>query len=717
MAGAARSRVVAAATGLVALACAALVPLAPAGAADDSDEPRTGTALYVVVLDVPGTSAARRAQPSTDAATAMLLAQDDLLGSVGAGEPVYRWTTALDGFAVELDRDQAEDLADDPSVALVERNRVVPLAGLPPRPVAAARRAVPRATPEARGPAGAGTVIGLVDTGIDPDVAAFRAAAALGAVPRGFHGACADAPDDPGWSTASCNAKVVGAQFFVAAYGADALRSAAVLSPYDTDGHGTETASIAAGATGVRVRTDGHRLGRFSGTAPRARIAAYKACWSAPDPDDDGCATADVVAAIDRATADGVDVLNLSLGGPPAIDAVERALLGAVEAGVVVTAAAGNAGDRAYAAHPSPWVVTVGATHAAARVGEVVAAGGPRLRGASSAVDPVAGRLVRGAEVRAPHASRADARQCLPGSLDAARADGAVVLCLRGGAPRVDKSRAVALAGGAGMVLVNTRPGSVDADLHAVPTVHLAAPEGRRLLSWSRRLARRGVVPRVRLVPGGVDRAPRRVAAFSSAGDPTSPVLKPDVLAPGAEMLAATPDGWELVSGTSVAAARVAGVAAVLLGRPGATPATVRSALPTTAAPVAGSPLAAGAGVVRDRGPDPGLAYVVPPVTYRAWLDGDRAALDLPQALLSSSRLAVRRTITNTGDRTLVLTGHAIGFRSGVTVSPQWAMLRPGDRVTFRIGAPTAPTSTDHGWVLWHSGPGTAVRIPVVVTR
>ena len=74
----------------------------------------------------------------------------------------------------------------------------------------------------------------------------------------------------------------------------------------------------------------------------------------APDPADDGCATADLVTAIDQATRDGVDVLNLSVGGPAGFDTVERALLGAAEADVVVVAAAGNAGDRAFAAHASP---------------------------------------------------------------------------------------------------------------------------------------------------------------------------------------------------------------------------------------------------------------------------------------------------------------------------------------------------------------------------
>jgi hypothetical protein len=267
------------------------------------------------------------------------------------------------------------------------------------------------------------------------------------------------------------------------------------------------------------------------------------------------------------------------------------------------------------------------------------------------------------------------------------------------------------------MVLVNTRQGSVDADLHAVPTVHLAAPDAQRLLAWAHRAGRRGQPARVRLVPGGVEQAPDRVAGFSPAGDPTSTVLKPDLVAPGTEMVAATPDGWDLVSGTSAAAARVAGTAAVLLGRPGSTAAGVRSMLSTTSGPVAGPGLRAGAGLAAAGGTDPGLAFLVPPRSYRAWLDGRRVDLDLPQVLLADGRLHARRTITNTSDRTVVLTAHPTGFRNGLRVFPEWARLEPGDRFTFHVSAPASPTATDDGTVEWHEGSAPVLRVPVVVTR
>lgn len=678
----------------------------PARGDDDTEQ----TTLHLVTLRGPGTAGHRGRAATWVVSERMLALQADVLDDIGAGAPVYQWTTALNGFAVELTEAQHDALVADARVAWVEDNAVRPLAGVAHAPAGS----VPaRRTPRGRG--GAGTVIGFVDTGIDPDSPAFSPVNGLGRAPRHFSGSCTDAPEDTGWAGADCSAKVVGAQYFVAGFGTDALRSAAALSPRDTHGHGTETASIAAGAREVPVHSGAHRLGRFSGLAPRARVAVYKACWSAPDPADDGCATADLVAAIDRATADRVDVLNLSVGGPSStIDTVERALLGATEAGIVVTAAAGNAGERAYAAHPSPWVVTVGASTSARPVGTVVARNGPRLDGAMAATAPVGpARLVLGSQAAAPDARPADARVCAPRSLDAALVRGAVVLCERGVVPRLAKSSAVRLADGAGMVLVNTRAGTEDADLHAVPTVHLSARDGRALQAWAHHRRR----PLVRLVSAGRERAPVRVARFSSGGDPTWSVIKPDLVAPGTNVLAATQGGWAMVSGTSAATAHVSGLAALLLARPGTTPAEVRSALLTSTTPVGhNAGLRAGTGQVRlSRVPE--FAYLVDPRHYRGWLAGRRPDLDLPQALMRTGRLVVKRTITNTGRRPLWLTTHLVGFDSPVLVSPSAGLVRPGRSLTFRISLPSAPHTTDKGTVHWLSGYGEETRLVVVITR
>lgn len=706
-AAAASATLLAVGVGLLPVGGTTAAGAAPALAARADDAP-----LYLVTLRDPGTSAVPGPLSAVPAALQMVRDQDDLLASVGAPPPVYRWTTALNGFAVRLDDDQAAALAASGEVLGVERDSKRPVAAVggvgTGRPADVTDRALP-------GPrhGGAGVVVGVVDTGLAPDSPVFAQRIALEA-PSGFVGGCETGTD---WDAADCTGKVVAARSYVAGFGVESLRAATTVSPRDLDGHGTRTASLAVGNAGVPVEVDGERLGTFGGQAPDARLAVYKACWSAPDPADDGCSAADLVSAVDDATRDGVDVLTLAVGGPDGVDTLERALLGATESGVVVVAAAGNGGSGSTA-HSSPWVTTVGGTAGDVRRGGVLLPDGRRLTGAMLSRRTVGpARLVLAGRAVARGATAADARLCVPGSLDAARVAGAVVVCDRGRVGRVEKSRAVALADGAAMVLLNRGPGSVDADLHSVPTVHLAAGPGRELRRWLAADPR----GRVRLEPLGVtDRLPR-VAAFSGSGGPRTGTLKPDLLAPASSILAAVPGAsgsWEVASGTSAATAHVAGVAARLLGR-GATPAEVRSALVTTARPLPGGVLRSGAGMLDARGARrPGLAYLVDRDGYRAWLDGGSPRLNTPSILMTGRELTARRRITNVTGRRLYFSSSARGFRRDVVVTPAAVRLGPGESVTFRVRVTAAGADRlDDGFVVWRGATGTVTRIPVVLTR
>ena len=225
--------------------------------------------------------------------------------------------------------------------------------------------------------------------------------------------------------------------------------------------------------------------------APAARLAVYKACWTAPDPAQDGCTTADTVAAIDAAVADGVDVLNYSVSGSDRLDdSVERAFLGAATAGVFVAASAGNQGSAAgTVAHVSPWVTTVAASTHHAFQGGVRLGDGQEHVGAMVSDQPVrSAPLVLGTDVAAPGADADAARLCEAGTLDAAKAQGHIVVCDRGTAPASTSPPPSPHAGGAGMVLVNTRHQSTDADVHAVPTVHLDDAEGDAVKAYVRRV-------------------------------------------------------------------------------------------------------------------------------------------------------------------------------------------------------------------------------------
>jgi len=705
---------------------AASAPGAPGAAEAD------GVRLHLVTLTGPGSAGTDRVFPTGPAGE--LARQQQVLARVGAPEPVYRWTTALSGVAVDLTDAQARTLRADPQVALVEPNTVRPLAGARTAlagevPGLAAAPALAPAPAPARGAGrdtgGAGTVIGLVDTGLHPDGPVFSGSPGLGRAPRDFRGSCATGED---WDASSCTDKVPAAQWYVEGFGRDRVRAASSLSPRDDHGHGTRTASIAAGNDDVTVRVGREDLGRHAGVAPHARLAVYKACWTAPDPADDGCASADLVTAIDQATADGVDVLSLAVGGPGSpgrIDTVERALLGAAEADIVVVAAAGNTGARSAAAHPSPWVTTVGGTTGVQRRGRVVLGDDTELPGAMASSHEVGpAPLVLGADAAARGVDRDRARQCAPGSLDAAQVRGAVVVCERGLVGRVDKSSAVELADGVGMVLINTRPGSVDADLHRVPAVHLGRDQGARLRAW----ARATPDPRVTLRPDGERRTGSKVAGFSPAGDPAAPVLKPDLLAPATGLLSAVPPGtrgerWDFTSGTSAATAYASGVAARLRARRDWSAAAVRSALATTSTAVPGPVLRTGAGRLSlERAARPGLIHDLDPRDYRRWLDRSLGRhLNTPSIVLREGREVARRTITNAGDRPLYFSSAASGFqRYDVQVTPAALRLAPGESATYTVrvsGPASGARPVDDGVVTWRGATGTSTRVPVLIAR
>lgn len=694
------------ATGVV----VALVGAGPPAPADDEGN-ATDTTLQLVTLDGPGTAGYDGPLSDRVYRTTLKIAQDDVLAEVGA-EPVYQWTTALNGFAAELNADQATTLRSDPSVRLVEENAVRRLAGAP-------ASGSPTAPDRSRG--GAGVVVGMVDTGIWPESPLFASAGDLGTSPRRFRGDCRAGED---WDADSCNRKLVGARWFVHGFGEDGLRTSSSLSARDDHGHGTQLASIVAGNAGVSVQARDQRAAKYSGLAPQARLAVYKACWTAPDPVDDGCATADLVTAIDRATRDRVDVLNLAVAGPPGFDTVERALLGAAEGDVVVVGAAGNSGRHAFAAHPSPWVLSVGGTTGARRRGEVVL-GGTTVAGAMASNRPVGpARLVLAEEAAARGSTREEARLCAPGSLDASRTTGAVVLCRRGGVGRVAKSEAVRRADGVGMVLVNHGPGTVESDLHSVPTVHVRRSEAAEILD----LHAERPHARVSLRPLPTERAPARVARWSAPGDPTATLVKPDLVGPGSGLLGAVPPSvrrtrWDFASGTSAATAWTSGLAARLMARTQWGADRIRSALVTSATAVAGNPsvLHGGAGRPRaEQAEHPGLAYLVRPGDYRAWLEGDLdRELNTPSILLRDHE-TTRRTVTNVSRRAQYFSVRVSGFTiHEVTVTPLALRIGPGESGSFRVevAGPRDAHPLDDGWITWRGADGTRTRIPVVLSR
>ncbi|MDQ0644039.1 S8 family serine peptidase [Microbacterium murale] len=621
--------------------------------------------------------------------------------------------------------------------------------------------------------AGEGVVVGVIDTGIAPEHPSFAGSKLKKQKQSGaeaysdgsyvyfdksdggqYRGAIVQGQD---WDKHDYSTKLIGGQYFstgATAAGFDFQYD--YLSPRDGDGHGSHTASTAAGAFGVDAAVSGVGLGTISGVAPAAKVAAYKACYVGPDPavtDDDICALSDLISAIDQAVADGVDVINYSIGGGAATTVLapdDVAFLNAAAAGVFVAVSAGNDGpDPVTTDHASPWYTSVAASTIPTWEGTVVF---DSFAQAGASVSVPFGETVTGPSIYAADAALAgavDPRLCLPGTLDPAKVTGHIVVCDRGSNARAEKSQVVKDAGGIGMVLVNV-PGeadSLDNDFHVVPTVHLAAAHREAVLAY---------------VQGGVDRPISlvgenttdqvtpvpQIAGFSSRGPvhaDGSDVMKPDVAAPGVAILAATNNGskdaptFGILSGTSMASPHIAGLGALYLGeRPNATPAEVKSAMMTTAYDTVNAdgtpstdPFAQGAGQVDPtRFFEPGLLYLNGVADWAAFIEGKGLAefggvepidgSDLNLASISIGTLASAQTITRTVTSTEAGTFTASVDVPGVNVSVEPSTLSfgaPGETATYTVTFDNASAPVEQwatGSLTWASEANT-VRTPIAV--
>lgn len=154
---------------------------------------------------------------------------------------------------------------------------------------------------------------------------------------------------------------MIGARYYKSGYEVEEDLVKTFSSPRDSSGHGSHTASTAAGRNVPNVNYSGLGNGRARGGAPMARIAVYKSCW------DSGCYDVDVLAAFDDAIKDGVHILSLSIGpqspqGDYFNDVLSIGSFHAARHGVMVVSSAGNEGGLGSATNLAPWMFTVGAS-------------------------------------------------------------------------------------------------------------------------------------------------------------------------------------------------------------------------------------------------------------------------------------------------------------------------------------------------------------------
>ena len=247
-------------------------------------------------------------------------------------------------------------------------------------------------------------------------------------------------------------------------------------SARDDNGHGSHTASTAAGNSGVAATLYGMPAGTISGIAPRAHIIAYKGLGNG------GGFTSDLAAAIDQAVEDGVDVINYSIGGGAgAVSADELAFLFAADAGVFVAVSAGNSGPGpSTIGDPGtkPWLTTVGAsTQSRFLQGTVILGNGAQYTGASVTPGVVSSPLVDAASL--------GNALCNPAVAFSSSVAGKIVVCRRGTVGRAAKSLAVFNAGGVGMIMhENSDVGSLFSDTHWVPSVHVDQTPGLAIKAY-----------------------------------------------------------------------------------------------------------------------------------------------------------------------------------------------------------------------------------------
>ena len=530
---------------------------------------------------------------------------DSALSSVGAGEKIYSYVYALNGFAAVLTKDQVAALRSRGDVLKIWEDEI--------------RQPTTDSTPDYLGLTGPGGVwdlegkgediiVGIIDTGIWPEHPSFSDQVdfsdssgssgdgnlAYGPPPADWHGSCQSGER---WSQDNCNNKLIGAHFYPDGFSANGHSDLIVsefLSPRDSDGHGSHTASTAAGNEGPINTLNGLPV---SGMAPRARIAAYKVCWE-PRVGLPGCASSDSAAAIDQAVADGVDVINFSIGGGSTVfaGADDIAFLFAADAGVFVATSNGNAGPGAQTTGTPagvPWITAVGATQDNEVFSLRLGVSGDltdsyfALEGASpvSFVADVTGDMVP--------ADPLDGCGPLNNAIG-----GQIALVIRGVCAFTTKYNNAQAAGASAIIVYNdganagrVNPIVMSAPGTGIPGAMIGFFDGDLINST---IGGGGSVVGT-IGPGNAVSEDNRIAGFSSRGPNggAPDVIKPDVAAPGVNILAAEtlePNAnagggvpYQRISGTSMASPHVAGSFALLKeAHPGWSAAAAKSALMTS---------------------------------------------------------------------------------------------------------------------------------------
>ncbi|XP_039118235.1 subtilisin-like protease SBT3 [Dioscorea cayenensis subsp. rotundata] len=502
---------------------------------------------------------------------------------------------------------------------------------------------------------GEDVIIGVIDTGVWPEHKSFNDRG-MSEVPKRWKGVC-EAGEE--FNSSMCNRKLIGARYFNK--GVIAGNPGATItmnSTRDIEGHGTHTSSTAAGSYAA-ANFFGYAPGVARGVAHRARLAMYKVLWL------EGRYASDVLAAMDQAMIDGVDVISISMGfdGLPLYeDPIAIASFGAMEKGIIVSSSAGNAGPDLETLHNGiPWVLTVAAGTIDRQLSGIVVLGN--------------GQIITGTThypenaflVDVPVAYDETILPCNSSKLLSSVAADNIIICKDKGKTWKQESFVTQSRAAGALIIANTSEYIFE---YTSPVIVIGPEDGVMLVEYAKNNSTATVTMKFKQTFVGTKPAPA-VASFSSRGPSPSfkSVLKPDIMAPGVDVLAAwipkvpvthignapLASDFNILSGTSMSCPHASGVAALLKdARPGWSPAAIRSAMMTTASAldntfqpikevgnyyIATSPLAVGAGQVDpNKALDPGLVYDASPQDYVSMLCACNYTLNQIKLITRSSK-------------------------------------------------------------------------------
>ncbi|XP_012835449.1 PREDICTED: cucumisin-like [Erythranthe guttata] len=683
-----------------------------------------------------------------------------VLGSASSAKEslVYSYERSFNGFAAKLTVNEAARIAEMEGVVSVNPNRMLKLHTTRSWDFMGF-------TDGNLGPGLEGQVIiGLLDTGVWPEHPSFNDTG-FGPPPSKWKGTCQTA------TNFTCNNKIIGARYYKSDNSYDDDNEAP--SPRDTEGHGTHTASTAGGVELPGTSFYGLAEGVARGGARNARIAVYKVCWLT------GCSNADVLKAFDDAIADGVDILSVSLGSlfPHRFfdDPIAIGSFHAMQNGILTSNSAGNSGpDPVSVVNFAPWTLTVAASTIDRKfVANLVLGNGLFLTGISINSFDLNGTsypLVWGGDAAniSIGASSDNTRTCMLESdeMNYGMLAGAIVLCEN---PFDAAASNIFHFNGTGVIMVDNAPQY--ASSYPLPATVISPDDLRKVMQYIK--TTKYPVATILVGEAWKDAMAPIVVSFSSRGpSPYSPdILKPDVTAPGVDILA----GWSplappsfaygdtrsgvyfnVVSGTSMSCPHATAAAAyVKAAHPDWSPAVIKSAIMTTAYVMDPSQntdkeFAYGSGHINPAGAvDPGLVFDASAADYinllckqgyntttLRMLTGDNStcanttigrAFDFNYPILSmyvedgqEITGTFKRTVTNVGplNSTYTATWQMPSLIS-VTVEPsvlEFSVV--GERKSFTVtvvGPAIKQQPIMSGAVTWSDGGSRSVRTPVVV--